>query len=327
LFPSTVQAQYGAPPAPSSGPSLNDQAENAEKKSLLTANGNPPFHLKISITEPGNPQSARHAEIEESWLSPTKYRRTIQSPDFSQTLIVNGDAVSETNTGDYYPYWLHELVTAIFDPLPIAAEIKRLPATPPPATINSKEKICREVHFPVDHWMICFNTKEQTFESVETREFNAHFSDYQKFGKKLIARRVATELEPKNEIVAQITALDPLAQPDEALFAVPTPTSPAARINFLQISEASLRKLATSSTDIAWPAVPSGKVSGNCVAFVSADRAGAIREVFPAGCDNPALEAPLRDALLQWKLQKAVVNGAPVQVQSLMAFPFTTHTP
>lgn len=82
----------------------SDAVDHALSKSQLTLPGSAPFHIKLSMAETTNPQSERHAQVEEYWLSPEKYRRTIQSPAFSQTLIVNGSAVSETDAGDYYPY-------------------------------------------------------------------------------------------------------------------------------------------------------------------------------------------------------------------------------
>jgi hypothetical protein len=327
-FPSTVHAQYGAPPSgQSAGQSLNDQSETALKKSQITLAGSAPFHIKFSISEPGNAQSTRHAEVEEFWLAPEKYRRIIQSPDFSQTLVVNGEAISETNTGDYYPYWLHQLITAVFDPLPIAGEIKRLPASPATETYKSNDKVCRDVHFRVDRWVICFN-KDQTFESVFTKEYAAYFSDYQKFGKKLVPHHISTDPGTDSDVIARISVLEPLAQPDESMFAVAAPTPLVEQIRFLQISEDSMRKLVQGGTEIPWPAhVAGGSTSGGCGAFIVADRAGNVREVFSGGCDNPFMQQPLREALLKWKLQKPVVGGAPVQVQSLMGFPFTVQVP
>lgn len=320
-FPSTVQAQYGAPPAQSNGPTLYDQVEKALKKSQLTLPGSQPFHIKFAIIETSNPQSARHAEIEESWLSPTKYRRTIQSPEFSQTLIVNGDAVSETNTGNYYPYWLNEFVTAAFDPVPFAAGLKQINSRGPAAPSGKNGTACGNVSFRVDRWVICFN-HDETFESIFTKSYNAAYKDYEKFGNKLVARHIVVEPEYKSEITAEITVLDPLPQPDESLFAVVNPTPAAERITFLQIGEDTMRSLVIGGADIAWPTVVGGKDSGGCGAFVSADRAGNVREVFPAGCDNPGLDEPLRQILLKWKLKPAVVKGVPVQVDSLMGFAF-----
>src|ERR1700693_4034967 len=85
---------------------LSDVAEHAVKQSQLTLPGSPAFHLKASIVETTNPTSEYQANVEKYWISPAKWRRTIQSPNFSQTLIVNGDKVSEQNKGDYYPWWL-----------------------------------------------------------------------------------------------------------------------------------------------------------------------------------------------------------------------------
>jgi hypothetical protein len=35
-----------------------------------------------------------HADIEEYWVAPDKWRRTVKTSNFSQTLIVNGEKTS-----------------------------------------------------------------------------------------------------------------------------------------------------------------------------------------------------------------------------------------
>jgi hypothetical protein len=40
-------------------------------------------------------------------------------------LIVNGDQVSEEDKGDYFPWWLNDLVTAIFDPVPMLDSLRK----------------------------------------------------------------------------------------------------------------------------------------------------------------------------------------------------------
>jgi hypothetical protein len=94
-----------------------DIAITLNQHSQITLPGSTPFHLKAAIVETTNPTSEYRAQIEEYWVSPEKWRRTIDSPSFSQTTIVNGDKVSEKDTGDYFPWWLNDFVTAIFDPL------------------------------------------------------------------------------------------------------------------------------------------------------------------------------------------------------------------
>ena len=98
---------------------LADAAQRAIQQSSLTSPDGKPFHFHASIEETAEPGSDYQAKIEEYWVSPSKWRRTIESPDFSQTLIVDGDVVYEKDDGDYFPYWLNEFLTALFDPLPM----------------------------------------------------------------------------------------------------------------------------------------------------------------------------------------------------------------
>jgi hypothetical protein len=83
----------------------------------LIAPGSVPFHLKATITAGSDPSSV--ATVEMDWDAPTRWRRTIDSREFSQTLIVNGDKVFEANTGNYFPLGLRTLVTAMVDPKPL----------------------------------------------------------------------------------------------------------------------------------------------------------------------------------------------------------------
>jgi hypothetical protein len=311
---------------------LSDATDRALRKSQLTLPGSAPFHIKFSIRETTNPQSDRHAEVEEYWVSSGKYRRTIQSPAFSQTLIVNGDAISETDTGDYYPYWLYQVVTAIFDPVPFAAQLQQTKQEIAEPSGGANDRVCGDLRFRVDRILVCFEGSGR-LESVFTKGYSAQFKEYQKFGSKQVARRIVTEPEYKSEIDAAVTELEPLPQPQgdlrgaagESLFEVKTPTPAADRIQVLRVGEDALRSLVIGSTDIAWPTVIGGQDSGGCGAFLSVDRTGNVREVLPEGCDNPGLDDPLRQAVLKWKLKQPVANGIPVQVTALMGFGFKVH--
>ncbi len=86
-----------------------DQALNA---SSLTTNGKP-FHAVLEIGKPGGEYSGR---VEVWWQAPQMYKLQITSPKFSQTKIVNGDAVNEKDNGDYYPRWVENFVLAILNP-------------------------------------------------------------------------------------------------------------------------------------------------------------------------------------------------------------------
>lgn len=297
--------------------------DKALKQSQLTLPGSRPFHMKVSVVETTNPTSDRNAQIEMYWISPQIYRRTIESPAFSQTLVVNGDAVSEKNTANYFPYWLYQVVTALFDPLPYADEVKKLNAPVTQSSWGSGGNVCMDAKMRVDRWVICFAPKTELLTWIFSKSYNADFREYQPFGYKQVARRVVTTPEFRSEIHAVITILEPLTTTDESLFAVTNPTPASERIQMQRISENQMFAQLTTSSDIAWPKVLGGKPSGGCGAFVSADRDGNVREEFPEGCDNAALEQPLHDAILKWKMKPTIVDGAPVQVQALLGIPFT----
>jgi outer membrane biosynthesis protein TonB len=70
--------------------------------------------------------------------------------------------------------------------------------------------------------------------------------------------------------------------------------------------------------------VGDGLTTGGCAVYVSADRAGHIREAWPEGCDSASLQDPLREAVKKWRLKPAISDGLPVQVEALLGFTFHT---
>lgn len=88
----------------------------------LTEPGSTPFYLQAVITESGDPNE--HIDIEMSWMAPDKWRRTIRSQEFSQTLIANGDKAFEQDSDDYMPLPIQVLATAIVDPRSIVNAVR-----------------------------------------------------------------------------------------------------------------------------------------------------------------------------------------------------------
>jgi hypothetical protein len=243
---------------------------------------------------------------------------------FSQTLIVNGDAVSEKDAGDYFPFWLNELVTAMVDPLPMLDALKQVNAQVAKPQGSANSTACADLHGKVDRWVICFEGSHGLLASVFTKGYAAEFKDHKNFGNKRVARLIAIEPEPGTKIEAHITELTKLTQPDDQMFAVRDPTPRAERIKSLRVDEDTLRKLSLGSTEIDWPPVGGGTATGGCAVYVSADRAGNIREAWPEGCDNAGLQGPVREMGKKWRLKPAIAGGAPVQVEALLGFTFHT---
>jgi hypothetical protein len=305
-------------------PLVGDATERAIQQSSLTLPGSKPFHLKFDISETSDPDTDDYkASVEEYWISPSKWRRVITSQDFSQTLITNGDAVSESDTGDYYPFWLSKFVTAVFDLMPTelldALKQAKVPVRIPFAGAQN----CADIPQRVDRWLICFEERG-LFESIFTKGYRAEFKDYKKFGDKWVARDIVDNPNPGTTVEARISELQELREPDDRMFAIDRPTPPEQRIKSVHVDETTFNELLIGGMNIDWPTVGEGNLKGGCGLYVSADRSGKIREAMPEGCDNAAMEEPLYHAAMKWQLKPAVSDGVPVQIQVLLGIPFQT---
>src|ERR1051325_6707948 len=225
--------------------SINQAVENAVQQSKLTLAGGAQFHLKAHITNVGTPRPEYSADVEEYWVSPEKWRRTVQSSGFSQTLIVNGGKVSEKLTGDYYPFWLHDLVTALFDPLPMADQLKLMQGQLEIPQDSAKSNSCMNMQFKVGTApaqnsvpaAFCFGGKGGLLQAVLTPGYKAQFSDYLPFRKKMVARTIKAEFAPSFVLTAKVTELVELPSPDEKLFTVDTVTPSAEQMRTIQVTE------------------------------------------------------------------------------------------
>lgn len=324
-----VCSAFGSPPKTVP---LADVAQHAVEQSKIALPGSAAFHLKATIVETTNPASEYKGEIEEYWVSPEKWRRTITSPIFSQTLIANGDKLSEENKGDYFPWWLNDLATALFDPLPMIDTLKKLNSQIPKPQGGEHSNSCARLQMRVGtppaqnsaYLVFCFEGSRGLLQSVVAPGYEADFKDYKGFKDKQVPSRITIDPEPGTTIEAKVTELAELGNPDEKLFAVGQSTPPADRLRRVVVDEATARKLSVSTPDILWPTVRSGKTSGVLSMYVSIDRNGRVRETWPLNSDNAGLEDAAREQVKRWQFKTATGDGAPVQVETILTFAFNT---
>ena len=175
--------------------SLADAANHALGQSQITLPGSLRFHLKATITETTNPDSGYQGTVKEYWASPDKWWRTVTSPHFTETVIHNGDRGFESHTGDYYPLWLRNLVTAMFDPLPMIQLLK--PMNVQVALLNGKanSSSCARLQMKVGvppaqdsvFLVFCFNGDKGLIKSITTPAYSVEFKNYVAFKSKLVA--------------------------------------------------------------------------------------------------------------------------------------------
>ena len=224
---------------------LADVAQQAAANSTLVTPGSPSFQLRAVVSEATSPDSRYRSEIEEYWVTPKKWRRTVKSPAFSQTVIVNGDQYFEQNNGDYFPQWLRELVTALFEPLPMVEALmqtKREVAAPSgDAHSISCARFKSEVGAAPNQSSVfstfCFSGNPMIVDSIVAPGYSVEFKDHRRFGKKQVAWLVTSEPEPGLNLQARITELSPLLKPDESLFAVAEVTPVADRVSVVHVSD------------------------------------------------------------------------------------------
>lgn len=311
---------------------LAEVAQHAVDQSKLTSPGSPPFHLKATIVETTNPDSTYKGEVEEYWISPEKWRRTISSPGLLQTLIVNGDQISEQDRGDYLPWWLNDLVTAMFDPLPILDTLTKVNASMQKPSGSEHSNSCARLQMRVGtppaensaFLVLCFEGSHGLLESAVTPGYEAEFKDYRDFKNKRVARRLVIDPEPGTTIEAKITELAELTSPDESLFAIQQSTPPTERIGRISVPEATVRSLSEYTPDILWPSVRSGKTSGVLSMYISVDRNGHVREAWPLNSDNAGLEDPAREQVMKWQFKPAKIHDVPVQIETVLTVAFST---
>ena len=312
--------------------SIGQAVDNAVQQSKLTLAGGVPFHLKAHITNTGTANPEYSADVEEYWVSPEKWRRTVKSAGFSQTLIVNGDKVSEKLTGDYYPFWLHDMVTALFDPLPMADQLKQMQGQLEIPEDSAKSNSCVNMQVKVGiapaqnnlGLAFCFGGKGGLLQAVITPGYKAQFDNYLPFKKKMVARTIQAEFEPGLVLTAKVTELAELPSPDEKLFTIDAATPATEQMKTIQVTEDSARALALNTPPMVWPTVREGKTEGVMSVYVSVDRSGHIREVWPLVSNNLELNQAAREQLLRWQY-KPYNNGGLSQMEAVLTFAFATR--
>jgi hypothetical protein len=191
-------------PAPEAVP-LSDAPKHAIERSQLTLPGSRPFHIKLQVVEATNLDNDSYkGEIEEYWVTPDKWRRSVKTPNFSQTLIVNGDKVEEQTTGTYYPNWMRTLVTAALDPGAALEGVSLSQSSDNP--VSGGDQVCRRFSYrvglsPISNRVFasyCF--RNGLLDSVGKPGYDAAYSDYRDFGSNRVAYHIREDIESGTEL-------------------------------------------------------------------------------------------------------------------------------
>jgi hypothetical protein len=302
-----------------------DEALNRALKTSSLTDGGKPFHAVLAIGVSGSPYSGR---VEVWWAAAKKYKTVISSPTFSQTRIVNGVQVMETNSGDYYPRWLENFVDALIDPVPMLANFHgREGAVMGPQITNSclrRDDRPGGITDQTTWGMLCFTGSEPRLESVLTMNYSVRFEDWKSFGKKKIARTYKTSVLDYKEIIAHLTELEELKDAFEEMFAVTNPTPPDRQIKTAFVSTLKEESLIENAPTIDWPPVREGKTEGYMIVYARTDRTGQVRETAKHNSDQPGLESFGMEQALRYKFKPLIANGVAVQMEMPLVLHFVS---
>ena len=219
-----VEGAYGSRPGdtPRTTP-VSKALDRAIQRSRLTQQGAVPFHLRAT-SAPAYSYGVDHsAEIEEYWVSPDKWRRTVRSKAFEQTVIVNGKLRLEQNSSDYYPKWLDDIVTALFEVVPSGtvdqvSKLARGPLSIGPVGGGMNYSPSSTDGTVTVSWggRIAFD-QTGVLTWISSIGFSAGFKSYRPFHGRSVAYLIET-FPPvaRGDVITQITELADLKDPDES---------------------------------------------------------------------------------------------------------------
>jgi len=310
--------------------SFHEAVARAAKLSTLAEPGAPPFHLKL-VGHDGTLRNPEYSvEIEVWWAAPDTWRRTINSPAFTQIAIQNGARYYESNSAPFLPYWLDELIQGSVDPIPVAALANVSAGEDRPGCGNWEVAHGSGDEKFSSYASVCFNP-DGTARQIFTEPMGLQLAAYEEFGTKRIARQLTVWPGDRSEVTARVTVLEALEKarhsgsgtPISSLFDVPQDTGLGSRVRFVSVLESAL-----APSDLAarpplnWPSSYTFPVSGAIALRVQIDREGNIRGNPWAISKNQAINAGAVAQIKNWKFKPYVVDGSPVQVVTTLLVPF-----
>jgi hypothetical protein len=320
---------------------LSDLPRIAVNRSQITLAGSAPFHLKASVVEATNPENDNYeAEIEEYWAGPQKFRRTVKTEAFSQTLVVNGEKSHEDLTGNYYPNWLRTLVLAIFEPGTHleGVDLTKSSDNPRPdlqiisddgkVIVQKSPVVCRRFAFragippDVNNVFSTYCFEDGRLESIGVPGYRATYKNYRPFGGKEVARVIREWIESGTELEARITLLETNSTADESLFSIAESNTP---LETLVVDEKALRDLGIDTPSIVWPTIRSGKSAGMLSIYVCVDREGKVRETYGLNGDHPDMTDAAREQVSRWRFKPVTSRGMLAQVEGILTFSYRTR--
>jgi len=300
--------------------------DKALKESLLIQPGAKPFHIKLTISQSKSSDTTYSASIEETWVTPTEWVRTIRAMGVSETIVVNATGTHYVSSGDYLPAWLRGFVTGLFDPVPDVGEWNR---TKPPVehmeTPRGNSSPCIHSEFflgippvqQINFANVCF--KDGLVQLAQSSDYSMEFKDYTGFGKLKVPLTLISHRIRGVELDGKIVTLEP-AKVDANAFATPPGAQDKDPFPITMLKADQLTTLAGGSILLPWPNITPGR--GMFTSWVVLDTTGTVREVSTLNTDESGFAGDMTAKLLGQHWKPWVVDGQPVQAEGAVVFAY-----
>jgi hypothetical protein len=309
-------------------------AKQSAELTTLTAPGATPFRLKATAAVKDH---SRRTEFEEEWISPSKWRRTIRSSSFSQTIIVNGEKHFEKTDGDYFPVGLQILSQALFQPIPdellealghSKVKINFYGGAVHGANMCDSDTERTGTPPSLSSFMVevCFSGTPPSISKIHYPFYDITLKDRQPFAKLSVARQIIAGENESLEWDADVTELTAIAEVDESLFEVTEDTPENHRFKVLEISGADFQKqFGDMPRELSLPVADGKQRSGVVTAFLSIDQGGHVAEVWASSDQGTAISEAARQEIQKWKFGDRKQSERMVQLETFLVLPFKTQ--
>jgi hypothetical protein len=306
--------------------------KKAAERSTLNQEGTKPFHLRATLAASfeRDQQAGLTGDVEIWWASPTRWRREVHTPHFSQVTIVNGNREWQKNDGDYFPEWLREVAVALVEPVPNLNEVLERVKDCDLRTMMGQVN-CSWMETSSDGQVqssmgggIAISSQTGLLNYGSGLGWGAELKSYQDFHGRQVAR---TMKAGHPQVSATVTLLEDLGNVPPGFLDASAAGAGTDLIRTVLVDEGSLHKNLLPRAPVSWPPVKDGPLDGVLTTSIVVDRMGAVRETGTIVSGNPILTDAARQFILAMRFKPYQVNGVPVQVVSRVTMPFKTSRP
>jgi hypothetical protein len=304
--------------------------EKALRESTLEQPGGKPFHVRLEVSQTSGKPGDYAATIEETWVAPDRWTRTVKAHDLSQLTVMNESGLHVVTQGDYFPKWLRDFVTGLFTPVPDPNRwnLSKAPLEHIELPNGRSSNPCQHAEFElgdeplrqVNFATNCFQPSDGLLEIAQSPNYTIEFRNYAGFGKLKIARVLLEDAGGRVQLTGRVTELEEAKAVSVQAFDTPANAEGMNPLASAILSTSELTSLAGGLPDLPWPNPIPGH--GFFTVWVSIDRTGKVREAHSLNSDESGIAATMSAELVGRQWEPYVKDGQAVQSEGAFVFEY-----